>query len=126
MGIDPRKNHGNGFNDMVIPIVNAEIMKEYRDVLSRPKFHFPDDIVKDIADGITSAAIFLDAEKLEVELPDPKDRVFYEVVMEARKDEDAYLVTGNMKHFPQKPFILIPREMLEIVLNQTDAVDNSE
>ena len=28
------------------------------------------------------------------------DLVFYEVVMEKRKADDAYLITGNLKHFP--------------------------
>ena len=32
-------------------------------------------------------------------MPDPKDRVFYEVVMEERKTDDAYLVTGNLSIF---------------------------
>jgi len=46
---------------------------------------------------------------LDIEMPDPKDKVFYEIVMEKRKTEDAYLVTGNIKHFPAKPFIVTPR-----------------
>ena len=47
-------------------------------------------------------------------LPDMKDLPFYEVVMEKRED-DAYLVTGNLKHFPVKPFIITARQMLEIL-----------
>ena len=31
--------------------------------------------------------------------------------------EDAYLVTGNIKHFPTKPFIVTPRQMLDIILS---------
>lgn len=49
-------------------------------------------------------------------LPDMKDLPFYEVVLEKGED-DAYLVTGNLKHFPQKPFIVTAREFLDI-LNQ--------
>ena len=58
----------------------------------------------------------MDADHIDIELPDPKDSVFYEVVMEERKEEDAYLVTGNIKHFPEKPFIVTPRQMLDIIL----------
>lgn len=29
--------------------------------------------------------------------------------------EDAYLVTGNIKHFPKKPFVVTPAEMLAII-----------
>ena len=44
--------------------------------------------------------------------PDPKDLVFYEVKM---SKEDAYLVTGNLKHFPNTPFVVTPKEMMEIL-----------
>lgn len=46
-------------------------------------------------------------------LPDPGDTVFYAVTMEKRKQGEAYLVTGNQRHFPLRPFIVTPREMLE-------------
>ena len=47
-------------------------------------------------------------------LPDMKDLPFYEVVLEKR-DDDAYLVTGNIKHFPKEPFVVTPRELLDIL-----------
>ena len=34
-------------------------------------------------------------------------------------DTDAYLVTGNIKHFPVKPYVVTPKEMLEI-LNENE------
>ena len=71
--------------------------------------------------SICKNAIFVDEESLDVELPDPKDRVFFEVTMEERKSKDAYLVTGNLKHFPVEPFIVSPREMLDIVLTEMDS-----
>ena len=37
--------------------------------------------------------------------------------MKKEKTEDAYLVTGNIKHFPVKTFIITPREMLDIVFS---------
>ena len=107
------------FNGVIVPVLNDEILAEYSTVLSRPKFGLTSEIVESVLAGITENAVFLDAETLDVELPDPKDRVFYEVVMEKRKDEDAYLVTGNIRHFPMKPFIVTPREMLDIILEQT-------
>lgn len=62
----------------------------------------------------------MDAERLDIELPDPKDRIFYEVVMEKRKTEEAYLVTGNIRHFPAKPFVVTPREMIDIILSDSE------
>jgi putative PIN family toxin of toxin-antitoxin system len=99
----------------ITPLLNTEILAEYRDVLNRPRFHFPKDAVDVLLNGIIKRGIFVDAEPIEEILPDPKDAVFYQVVMEARKSESAYLVTGNLKHFPVRAFVVTPREMVEII-----------
>lgn len=93
------------FNGLIVPLLNEHIMTEYREVLSRPKFHLTEEIIRNILAEIDQIGIYIDAEKMDVVFPDPKDRVFYEVVMEERKTEDAYLVTGNIKHFPVKPYV---------------------
>lgn len=111
------------FDGPIIPILNETIEKEYREVLSRPKFHLPEDLIEGIMSTFHKRAIYVDAEHLDVELPDPKDLVFYEVVMEERKEEEAYLVTGNIRHFPNRPFIVTPREMLDIILRDQDFRD---
>ena len=111
------------FDGPIIPLLNEAIEKEYREVLSRPKFHLPEDLIEGIMSTFHKRAIYVDAEHLDVELPDPKDLVFYEVVMEERKEEEAYLVTGNIRHFPNRPFIVTPREMLDIILRDQDFRD---
>ena len=108
------------FDGSIIPILNEQIVKEYREVLARPKFHFTEKIIRDVLDNIRSRGIYMDAERLDIELPDPKDRIFYEVVMEKRKTEEAYLVTGNIRHFPVKPFVVTPREMIDIILSDSE------
>ena len=108
------------FNDLIVPVLNKDIEKEYQAVLSRGKFHFPDTLVNGLIDAFRRHGLYVDAAKLDIDMPDPKDRVFYEVVMEERKDEDAYLVTGNIKHFPTKPFIVTPRQMLDIILSDAE------
>ena len=108
------------FNGIIVLLVNKEILKEYQTVLLRPKFHLTEEIVQDILDEINAHAVSISEEPVDIDLPDPKDRVFYEVTMEARKDEDAYLVTGNIKHFPSKPFVVTPRQMLDLILEGTN------
>lgn len=103
------------FDGPITPLLSREIVAEYREVLSRPKFHLTEDIVRDVLDSLNAVGVYVDADTIDIDLPDPKDRVFYEVVMEERKQEDAYLVTGNIKHFPSKPFIVTPRQMIEII-----------
>ncbi len=87
----------------------------YWNVLQRPKFNFPEKAVNTLVTGLIKRAVFVDAEPIEETLPDSKDIVFYEVVMEGRKSENAYLVTGNKKHFQIKPFIVDSRQMIEII-----------
>lgn len=103
------------FDGPVVPVLNAAIVNEYREVLSRPRFGFNDEIVNAVLDTLSSKAIYVDAESTDIDMPDPEDRVFYEVVMEKRKDDDAYLVTGNIRHFPDKPFIVTPKELISII-----------
>ena len=88
--------------------------------MSRPKFHLPQDVIDDILHEFKCRGLYIEAEHLDWDLPDPKDKVFYEVVMEERKAEDAYLVTGNIRHFPLKPFVVTPRQMLDIVLGESE------
>ena len=96
----------------LVPLYNDEIIAEYEDVLHRPKFHFSPALVHQYLEiickmGLSAARI----QSLET-FPDPKDVVFYEVAI---SKEGAYLVTGNTKHFPKKPIVVTPAEMLEIL-----------
>ena len=77
-----------------------------------------EDIIDNVLESLEAVGVYVDAESVDIELPDPKDRVFYEVVMEERKQEDAYLVTGNIRHFPNEPFIVTPRQMIDIIVSE--------
>ena len=108
------------FLNAIVPLVNEEILNEYRSVLLRPKFHFSEKLVNEILHEIVSRSLSISEEYLNIDFPDPKDRVFYEVCMEARKDDEAYLITGNIKHFPRTTFVVTPHQMLDIIINDSD------
>ena len=108
------------FDGLIVPVFSREIIEEYKGVLSRSKFHLSNDIVEDIIGSLTDSGIFVDGETQNMEFIDEKDRMFFEVVMEERKEEDAYLVTGNIRHFPVEPFIVTPRQMLDIIVKSID------
>ena len=97
------------------PLYSNDMMREYEEVLHRSKFHFSPERVEKLLSGIKSRGILLDAAKIDMEFIDQNDIVFYEVVMEKRKTDEAWLVTGNIRHFPNEPFIVTPREMLDII-----------
>jgi len=104
------------FSGTIVPVLNDKIVAEYRDVLMRDKFHLTKEIVNDVIKALEYQGEYIDTDKMDYKLPDPKDVIFYAIVMEKRKDDDAYLVTGNLRHFPQEPFVVTPKEMLDIIL----------
>ena len=115
LGSIPGQVAAEAMNGDIIPVLNDEILEEYEDVLRRPKFGFEERAVKVFLDELKRRAVYVDAGPIEDLIPDPKDIVFYAVLMEKRKEDDAYLVTGNLKHFPVRTFIVTPREMLDIL-----------
>ena len=103
------------FNGDVIPIYSAEILKEYNDVLHRKKFGFPEDMIKQLINTVMHCGELVIPSSTGAILPDMKDLPFYEVVLEKRSGDDAYLVTGNIKHFPKEAYIVTAIEFLEIL-----------
>ncbi len=101
--------------DVIVPLLNGEILDEYFDVLSRSKFNFDAEDVVDVFKTINEKSLFLDRRKTNEVFIDEDDVVFYEILMSARDSMDAYLVTGNTKHFPQKPYVVTPKQMIDII-----------
>ena len=99
----------------IIPILNEEILEEYITVLTRNEFGFDDTTIKETIDSLKKDAIYLEREQTIEDFIDKDDIVFFEIVMSARSKMDAYLVTGNMKHYPVRSYVVTPREMIEII-----------
>lgn len=96
---------------IIVPLFNQDIISEYRDVLSRPKFPFSDLQINTIISAIQEFGLDTKRTKVEDEIfPDVDDLVFYEVKMSV---DEAFLITGNIKHFPHKPAIVTPAEMVQ-------------
>ena len=98
----------------IIPVYSNEIMNEYHEVLSRKKFKFSPELVTFFLSAIEKFGILAEPSETGITLPDMKDLPFYEVVMEKR-DDNAYLVTGNLKHFPEREYIVTARQLLDIL-----------
>ena len=106
------------FAGELIPVYSSDTMAEYQLVLRRKKFKFDTVLTDYILSAIIRFGIMVEPSPTGAVLPDMKDLPFYEVVMEKRETDDAYLVTGNQKHFPFRPFIVTPKEMLDILNRQ--------
>lgn len=107
------------FNGQTTPLINTDILAEYREVLARKKFHFPKKTVDIILKRLENSS--LKTEEIPAEFPevsDPKDRCFFAVTMAARQTEETLLITGNIRHFPQQPFVVTPAQFVEMLHNR--------
>jgi putative PIN family toxin of toxin-antitoxin system len=99
---------------LITPLYHADILREYEEVLGRPKFKFSKTKVAMVLDMIKNYGVEVFPKPTGEILVDVDDLIFYEVAMEKR-DDDSYLVTGNQKHYPVRDFIVTPAEMMEIL-----------
>ncbi|MCC8112817.1 MAG: putative toxin-antitoxin system toxin component, PIN family [Bacteroidales bacterium] len=97
--------------NVLIPVLNHEIFQEYQEVLTRTKLKLPPNLVTVYLQQIATKGLHMKATPYGGTLPDPKDRVFYEVSLTG----DSYLVTGNQKHFPVTPKVVTPAQMIELI-----------
>ena len=94
--------------EKLIPLYNDEILAEYDDVLHRAKFPFSNDAIQNIMRVIQQFGLAVSPSPTGEVLPDMDDLVFYEVVMEKRKADDAYLITGNLSISQRASILLLP------------------
>ena len=85
-----------------------QILGEYSTVLARPRFGFPKDRVEDALSLFEIFGVPVDAQKSDFPMPDESDRIFYDTAVAGV----AELITGNLKHYPEKPFVVGPAEFL--------------
>ena len=102
------------FGGRIIPLYHRDILAEYSEVLHRGKFHLQEDTIRLVLDSMIQFGIEVFPQPTGEILADMDDLIFYEVAME-KGDDDAYLITGNQKHYPVKRFIVTPAEMMKIL-----------
>lgn len=105
---------------IITPVYSHAILEEYNEVLLRPKFSLRPETVGQFLQVIRQFGEAMNPiETGEPFLRDSDDKVFYEVVMAKKEtvqgDEEAYLVTGNLKHFPVRTFIVTPAELISMI-----------
>lgn len=102
------------FDGKITPLYHQDILAEYNEVLHREKFHLREDLIQKVIEAFRQYGIEVFPQPTGSILIDMDDLVFYEVAMEKREN-DAYLVTGNQKHYPLRDFIVTPAEMIAII-----------
>jgi uncharacterized protein len=95
---------------------NSAILSEYESVMYRPKFSgkIDSENVRRFINRLRSIGISFNPllnntslQKTE-KIPDESDRIFYDTA----KGSGSILISGNLKHFPKEPFIMLPADFL--------------
>ena len=106
----PAKILNMAISGKILVCIDSRIMLEYENVLLRDKFPFDPLDVSVLLNRILQIGIVVVPKPTEIQFSDQGDKKFYEVAI----CTGAYLVTGNMKHFPNEPYILSPSNFLEV------------
>ena len=101
-------------SDKLVPCFDQRIINEYRAVLSRPRLAFPDNQVEELLVEICGKGLFVVVSPSSVALSDESDRKFFDVAQYC----NAYLITGDIKHYPEDPLIINPANFLEVIRNR--------
>ena len=78
-------------------LIDERILKEYHDVLLRPKFEFPQQAKTEMLSYFLLEGERVLPEPLDLVLPDLDDQPFLEVAVSGAANA---LVAGNKRHFP--------------------------
>ena len=95
-----------------IPMYDADIISEYEEVLHRPKFPILPEVADALISYIRENGVEASRTDFAEPMPDEDDRVFYEVSL---SNEDSFLVTGNLKHYPVSPRVITPAEFINLI-----------
>ena len=94
-------------------VADERILAEYREVLARPEFRLDAARVAEVMGCLEGAARMVAAPPWPLPLPDAEDGMF----LAAARAAGVPLVTGNLRHFPEKAragvAVLAPRAYLD-------------
>lgn len=68
-------------NGQILSVVTDSILQEYGEVLRRKNFSFPEENVSVLLNEIRRKSFFASPCKTDIELPDEKDRPFFEAML---------------------------------------------
>ena len=100
-----------------VPLYESNIIEEYQEVLHRSKFKLLPDVADAIISHIKEHGIETSRTAFQELMPDEDDRVFYEVSLSV---DDSFLVTGNLKHYPQTPKVISPADFINVIMESQE------
>jgi putative PIN family toxin of toxin-antitoxin system len=103
------------FSGKVVPLLNDEIIAEYRNVLHRKRLGLNTEKCDFIISLIMDLGMTLDRISTNTSMADEKDRVFFEIALAGLDMGNLKLVTGNIKHYPPIDFVVTPAQFCEMM-----------
>ena len=100
----------------IVPLVHEKILNEYSDVLNRDKFHFQKSTIEKFLRIFEVCGVDIVPKQTDEMFVDPDDKIFYEIAI---GKSNAYLVTGNLRHYPARDFVVTPAQMVSIIENNS-------
>lgn len=100
-----------------VPLYESNIIEEYQEVLHRSKFKLLPDVADALISYIKEHGIETSRTTFQELMPDEDDRIFYEVSLSV---DDSFLVTGNLKHYPQTPKVISPADFINVVMESRE------
>lgn len=101
---------------LVRPCFSPAVLKEYSEVLARPKFAFSQAEITAVIELLEARGDLLRPARLFGISPDPKDDKFMACALKALAD---FIVTGNKKDFPEKQLrptqVVSAGELLDLI-----------
>ena len=96
-----------------VPIWHEIIIEEYDEVFHRPKFHLQEASIQKVLTAVKFYGKYTLPINTVEQPSDADDTIFWQITM-AERGNNAFLVTGNIKHFPQYEFVVTPATMVEL------------
>ena len=108
-GGSPAKILNMILNGEIIILHDSRIIEEYRKVLMRDKFGFPEEDVNNLVEFLFHEGIQVTPSPVKHKFTDIHDEKFFEAAVSGNAD---FLITGNKRHFPKEDFIVNAAEFL--------------
>lgn len=100
------------FNKTIKPFISPKIFSEYKEVLSREKFALNQKLVIEFLNEYKKLSKIINPVSSDIKLIDEKDRPFYDLFIS--QNNNTFLITGNIKHFPKNDYILTAKDFLNL------------
>lgn len=105
----PRKILNLFYDKEILVYYSDNIIEEYKEVLSRKELGINPEKIGKVINAIRKIGLRVEPLKSDFEMPDESDRIFYDTA----KSTGAWLLTGNMKHYPAENFVITVSDFCE-------------